>query len=88
MVLFNKLKNILFRVLTLAKLECDNVLQPEQRSREGCNTLSHEALANINTENNVILSLFYIFLSSTPGLNDNEALCCHVLMGMKPAASD
>ena len=22
-----------------------------------------------------------------PGLNGNEALCCHVLMGMKPVAS-
>ena len=22
------------------------------------------------------------------GLNGNEALCCHILMGMKPSASD
>ena len=25
-----------------AKPECDNVLQPEPRSDEGCNTLSHK----------------------------------------------
>ena len=31
-----------------AKLSCDNVLQPEPRSGEGCNTLSHEGLANVN----------------------------------------
>ena len=29
-----------------------------------------------------------VLLSSTPGLNGNEALCCRVLMGMKPTASD
>ena len=40
--------NILFRILTFAKPECDNVLQPEPRSGEGCNTLSHEGLANVN----------------------------------------
>ena len=33
------------------------------------------ALANVNTEKNVISSLLYTFLSSTPGLNGNEALC-------------
>ena len=58
MVLCNKWKNILFRVLTLAKIKCDNVLQPEQHSGEGCNTLSHEDLGNMNPEKNVILSLF------------------------------
>ena len=52
----------------------------------GCNTLSHEGLANVATEKNVILSLLYTFFSSTLGLNGNEALCCCVLMGMKPAA--
>ena len=30
-----------------AKPECDNVLQSEQRSGEGCNILSHEGLANV-----------------------------------------
>ena len=67
---------------------CDNVLQPEPRSSEGCNTLSHEGLANVNTENNVLSSLLYTFPFSTPDLNGNEALCCRVLMGMKPGASD
>ena len=43
-------------------------------------------LTNVNTEKNVLSSLLYTVLSSTPGLN--EALCCRVLMGMKPAASD
>ena len=79
--------NILFRVLTFAKPECDNFLQPEPRSGGGCNTLSHEGLANVNTEKNVISLLLYTFLSSTPGFNGNEAHCYHVLMGMKPAAS-
>ena len=41
-----------------------------------------------HTDENVISPLLYTFLSSTPGLNGNEALCCHVLMGMKPTASD
>ena len=58
------------------------------RSIEVCNTLSHEGFANVNTEKNVLSSLLYTFLNSTPGLNGNEALCCSVLMGMKPAASD
>ena len=64
------------------------MLQPELRSSEGCNTESHEGMANVNMEKNVILSLLYTFLSRTPGLNGNEALCCRVLTGMKPAASD
>ena len=53
-----------------------------------CNTLSHSGLANVNIEKNVVSPLLYTFLSSTPGLNGNEAICCHVLMGIKPAASD
>ena len=53
------------------------MLQPEPRS-----------LANVNTEINVISSLVYTILSSTPGLNGNESLCCCVLMGMKPRVSD
>ena len=51
-----------------AELECD-ALQPELQSGEVCNTLSHEGLANVNTEKNVISSLSYTFLSSTLGLN-------------------
>ena len=60
-----------------AKPECDNVLQPELRR-----------LGKFDTENNVLSSLLYTFLSTTPGLNGNEALCYCVLMGMKPVASD
>ena len=71
-----------------AKPEGNNVLQPEPRGGECCNTLTHECLANVDTENNVILSLLYTFFSSKMGLNGNEALCCCVLMGMKPATSD
>ena len=51
-------QNIIFLVFMFAKPEFDNVLQPELRSRDGCNTLSHEGLANVNTEKNVISSLF------------------------------
>ena len=69
------------------KPACDNVFQPEPL-RSGWNTFTLEGLANVYTEENVISSLLYTFLSSTPGLNGNEALCCHVLMGMKPTASD
>ena len=64
------------------------MLQPERQSGEGCNTLSHEGLANVNTEKDILSSLLYTFISSTLGLNGNEALCCLVLMEMKPAASD
>ena len=38
-----------FSVLMFSKPKCDNVLQPEPLSSEGCNTLSHEGLANVNT---------------------------------------
>ena len=34
-----------FRASTFAKPECDNVLQPEPRSGEGCNTLSYSGLS-------------------------------------------
>ena len=44
----------------LAKPECDNALQPEPRSGEGCNTLSHEGLANVNIRK----TLLYTFLST------------------------
>ena len=39
-------------------------------------------------KNDVISLLLYNFHSSTLGLNGNEALCCCVLMGKKPTASD
>ena len=67
--MIKRIKNILVHVLTFTKPECENVLHPEPRSGEGCNTISHGGLANVNTENNVISSLLYTFLSSTPGLN-------------------
>ena len=35
----------------------------------------------------VSFAVQYTFLSSTPGLNGNEALSCRGLMGMNPAAS-
>ena len=38
-----------FSILTFAKLECDNVLQPESQSGSNCNTLSHFGLTNVNT---------------------------------------
>ena len=64
------------------------MLQPESGSGEGCNTLSHKGLANVNMEKNVTSSLLHTLMCSTPGLNGNEALCCRVLIGMKPMASD
>ena len=53
-------KNILFRILTFAKPECDNVLQPEPRSGEGCNTLSHEGLAHVNIRKRMLYRHCYI----------------------------
>ena len=38
-----------FPCKTFTKPECDNVLQPDPRSDEGCNTLIHEGFANVNT---------------------------------------
>ena len=38
--------NILFRVLTFAKPECDNVLQPDPRRGEGSNTIITPGLGN------------------------------------------
>ena len=72
----------------LAEPECDNLLQTEPGRVVGCNTFSHKVLANVNTEKNVLSSLLYTSLSSTPGLNGNEALCCRLLMAMRPGASD
>ena len=53
----------LFHVLAFAEPECDNVLLPEPRSGECCNTLSHEGLANVNTEKNVYR---YCYIPSFP----------------------
>ena len=52
--------NILFRFLTFAKPECDNVLQPEPRSGEGCNTLLHVGLANVNIRKRMLYRHCYI----------------------------
>ena len=54
--------NILFRVLTFAKSECDNVLRTDLRSGdgEGCNTLLHSDLANINTRKRLLYRHCYI----------------------------
>ena len=61
------------------------MLQLEPQSVEGCKTFSHEGLANVNTEKNIISPLLYTFLSSTLDFNGNEALCYCILMGIKPA---
>ena len=46
---YNNFDITFFSVSTFAKPSCDNVLQPESGGGEGCNTLSHLALANDNT---------------------------------------
>ena len=58
--LINKRLNILFGILTFAKPECDTVLQPEPRSGEGCNTLSHKGLANVNIRKRMLYCHCYI----------------------------
>ena len=50
---------MLFRILTFAKPECD-VLQPEPRSGEGSNALSHEGLANVNIRKRMLYRHCYI----------------------------
>ena len=46
-----------FSVLTFAIPMCDNVLQPESRGSEGHNPLSHEVLANVNTQERMLYPL-------------------------------
>ena len=58
--LYEKRINILFRILTFAKPECDNVLQPEPRSGEGCNTFSHEGLVNVDIRKRMLYRHCYI----------------------------
>ena len=41
-ILYNKRIKHFFLVLTFAKPKCDNVLQPDPRSGEGCNTFLHD----------------------------------------------
>ena len=62
---------ILFRILTFAKPECDNVLQPEPRSGEGCNTLSHEGLANVNIRKRMLYRHCYIPSSQASAVLNN-----------------
>ena len=50
----------LFRVSTFAKPECDNVLQPDPRSVEGCNTLINEGFANFDTRKRMLYRHCYI----------------------------
>ena len=73
-----RIKHSFTRINILPGPSCDNMLQPKLRSGEGCNTLSHGGFANVNMKKNVIHHCYNTFLSSTPGLNGNEALSCHV----------
>ena len=50
-----------FRILTFAKSSCDNVSQPEPRSGEGCYTLSHSGLANVNIRKRMFYPLIKTF---------------------------
>ena len=70
---FNKKIKHSFCVLAFAKPKCNSVLQ--HIITRGLGKICYIVIVNT-------------FLSSTSGLNGNEALCCHVLMGIKPAASD
>ena len=77
-----------------AKPKCDNVLQPDPRSGEGCNTLLHEGFANVDTGKRMLYRHCYIPSLPTQVLtiqsqnNDSkqlaEALRCRVLMVLKP----
>ena len=89
MVLMKRIKHYFPCIKRLESPMGDNVLEPKPRSSgSGYNTLSPSGLVNVNAKIHVISLLLYTFLSSTPGLNGNEALCCRDFMGMKPAASD
>ena len=46
-----------FPRINVCQAECDNVLQPEPRSDEGCNTLSHEGLANVNIRKRMLFAV-------------------------------
>ena len=46
--------------INFAKSACDSVLQPEPRSRECCNTLSHEGLAHVNIRKRMLYCHCYI----------------------------
>ena len=54
-----------------AKPECDNVLLPEPRSGEGCNTLSHSGLANVIIRK----KMFYPLIGILFYLQNGEQFC-------------
>ena len=59
-----------------AKPECDNVLLPEPRSGEGCNTLSHSGLANVIIRKKCfILLLVYYFIYRMASSFENDTPC-------------
>ena len=47
-------------VSTLAKPQCDNVMQPDPRSGEGCNTLFNKGFANVDTRKRMLYRHCYI----------------------------
>ena len=47
-----------------AKPECDNVLQPDPRSGEGCNTLLHKGFANADTWKRMLY--YHCYMPSLP----------------------
>ena len=59
-----------------AKPECDNVLLPEPRSGEGCNTLSHSGLAIVIIRKKCfILLLVYYFIYRMASSFENDTPC-------------
>ena len=65
--------NILFRVSTLAKPQCDKVWQRDPRTVSAEAHYCTKALQTLTTEKNVISSLLYTFLASTR-LSDNDTI--------------
>ena len=43
------------------------MLQPEPRTGEGCNTLSHEGLANVNIRKGMLYRHLYIYAGGLDG---------------------
>ena len=74
---FNKrIKHYFPHINVCQAVPSDNVLQPNREAMRTATHLSHSGFASVNTEKNVLLSLLYTILSSTPGLNGSESLCC------------
>ena len=53
------------RILTFAKPECDNVLQPSPLRGSSCNTLSHSGLANVNIRKRMFYPLIALYMYKT-----------------------